>query len=191
MRDDKYDTKADIWSLGISAIEMAAGKPPYANERPLKVLLKIPKADPPTLPSDIEEDFSLEFRDFLKLCLMKIDKDRPTAKQLLSHKWILSAGTLRVTQQLVLKALPELEKIREYERLKDMEEEENYDSWPRKSVKGGDGYPYDTHDSNESVEIYDTTVYAGNGIHTHTHTHLYSFCLLINRRCECWQKKEQ
>jgi len=127
-QEEKYDSKADIWSLGITAIEMAVGKPPYSNEPPLKVLLKVPKMDPPTLPEEVEDDYSDGFKDFIATCLVKDPKKRPTAQELLEHPWIKAAGTLRVTQALVTEALPTLERERDKARAMDEieDEEDNY-----------------------------------------------------------------
>ena len=153
MKDDKYNSKADIWSLGITAIEMACGTPPYINEPALKVLLKVPTAPPPTLPDDVVDDFSKDFKDFIASCLLKDDTQRPTATELLQHKWVKQAKTLRVTQQLVTAALPKLEVARDAQRK--LDEEESEEEWPQNDYKDEDGDEY-----NNGSMAYGTMVMA-------------------------------
>lgn len=108
IRQAGYDFKADIWSLGITAIELARGEPPLSEYHPMRVLLLIPKQDPPML----EGNYSRDFKDFVAKCLAKNPKDRPTgnrspqsrliiARELLKHRFIRSAGQTEGLQELI------------------------------------------------------------------------------------------
>jgi len=67
IQESGYDSKADIWSLGITAFELAKGVPPYYNIHPMKVLFLIPEKEPPVL----EGNYSKAFKEFVSLCLQK------------------------------------------------------------------------------------------------------------------------
>ncbi|KAL0490401.1 serine/threonine-protein kinase pakA [Acrasis kona] len=84
-----YDSKIDIWSLGIMALEMADGDPPHMHLPPLRALYQIAKQPAPKV-QDLEK-WSPEFQDFLECCLRKDCNTRLTADQLLQHKFIKQA----------------------------------------------------------------------------------------------------
>ncbi|KAL8597913.1 hypothetical protein ACOMHN_063809 [Nucella lapillus] len=97
IRQAAYDTKADIWSLGITAIELAKGEPPHSELHPMKVLLLIPKTNPPQLTGA----HSKAFKDFVTLCLNKDPDNRPTAKALLDHPFVRKARKRACLTELI------------------------------------------------------------------------------------------
>jgi serine/threonine protein kinase len=92
IRGQEYDFKVDIWSLGITAIEMAEGEPPLLNEPPLRALLLITTNKSPTLNNN-RVRWSNEFNHFIAQCLHISASKRASADQLLMHPFIQKSCT--------------------------------------------------------------------------------------------------
>lgn len=95
-----YDTKADIWLTGITAIEFVTGRPPLSSVEPMEALFKIPKNKPPELEG---AHYSEDIKDFVKYCLVKSAKHRPTALTLLHHRYISTCPEVDMTGLLAQK----------------------------------------------------------------------------------------
>lgn len=96
IQESAYNEKADIWSVGITAMELATGLPPYATEHPYRALFLIPKADPPRL----DASYSKSFRSFVEACLQKNPAERASAEQLSSHAFIKKAKSASLRECL-------------------------------------------------------------------------------------------
>lgn len=97
-----YDCVADIWSLGITALEMAEGKPPYGDIHPMRAIFMIPTKPPPSFRNP--DKWSPEFIDFVSKCLVKNPEQRPTAEELLQHEFVKNAKPVSVLQKMILEA---------------------------------------------------------------------------------------
>ena len=89
IKSKSYDCKVDIWSLGIFAIELAQGEPPYITEHHTRVLFNIVQKQPPP----IDSKWSPEFQDFVNKCLDKDPARRWSAEKLLEHPFLQGADT--------------------------------------------------------------------------------------------------
>uniref|UniRef100_A0A9L0K8C7 Serine/threonine kinase 4 n=1 Tax=Equus asinus TaxID=9793 RepID=A0A9L0K8C7_EQUAS len=119
-----YNCVADIWSLGITAIEMAEGKPPYADIHPMRAIFMIPTNPPPTFRKP--ELWSDNFMDFVKQCLVKSPEQRATATQLLQHPFVKSAKGVSILRDLINEAMDvKLKRQEAQQREVDQDDEEN------------------------------------------------------------------
>lgn len=114
-----YDCLADIWSVGITAIEMAEGKPPYADIHPMRAIFMIPAKPAPQLKDS--ERWSKEFIDFVGKCLVKDTDNRETATALMKHKFISTAQK----SDTLIEVIVDAQKIR----AKRLELEDSYDDF--------------------------------------------------------------
>eukprot|EP01097_Dermamoeba_algensis_P010255 TRINITY_DN7496_c0_g1_i1.p1 TRINITY_DN7496_c0_g1~~TRINITY_DN7496_c0_g1_i1.p1 ORF type:complete len:505 (-),score=80.43 TRINITY_DN7496_c0_g1_i1:141-1655(-) len=86
MQESSYDGKADVWSLGITAIEMAEIVPPNSDVHPMRIIFLLPREPPPKLTD--KKGWSPAFHEFLARCLIKDPKLRPSAEKLLEDKFV-------------------------------------------------------------------------------------------------------
>ncbi|KAF7991904.1 hypothetical protein HCN44_010705 [Aphidius gifuensis] len=94
-----YDCVADIWSLGITALEMAEGKPPYGDIHPMRAIFMIPTKPPPSFREP--DQWSPEFIDFVSNCLVKNPEERASASDLLLHEFIGVAKQPNILSQMI------------------------------------------------------------------------------------------
>jgi len=126
-----YDVKADLWSLGITMIEMAEGKPPYSNIHPMRAIFMIPSRPPPKLTDP--DKWSKDMNDFVAKCLTKNPEQRPPATELLKHPFVNKGKTGELLMGLIQQSAEIIAKIGREEAMgmvtnSDSEEEEEEDA---------------------------------------------------------------
>eukprot|EP00834_Sanchytrium_tribonematis_P000849 NODE_17_length_48642_cov_1.199349.p13 type:complete len:381 gc:universal NODE_17_length_48642_cov_1.199349:19206-20348(+) len=152
-----YNTSADIWSLGITIIEMADSKPPFHHIHPMRAIFMIPNKPPPTVQDPPK--WSSKFNDFVKCCLEKIPDERPTARQLINHDFVKNAPESNILLELVQLSL-EIKSRRKFEKTSKSSEniEKELDQVPQGTIRGGNNSGTTVIRSDDSSK-YGTTVY--------------------------------
>lgn len=103
-----YDFKADIWSFGITALELAHGHAPFSKYPPMKVLLMTLQNAPPGLDYERDKRFSKSFKEMVAACLVKDPKKRPTSEKLFKHPFFKHAKSYEFLARTILDGLPPL-----------------------------------------------------------------------------------
>ncbi|XP_041964595.1 TRAF2 and NCK interacting kinase a isoform X6 [Alosa sapidissima] len=135
--DATYDFKSDLWSLGITAIEMAEGAPPLCDMHPMRALFLIPRNPAPRLKS---KKWSKKFHQFIESCLLKNHNQRPSTEQLLTHAFIRELPNERHIRIQLKDHIDRTRKKRgerdetEYEYSGSEEEEEEHDKGEPSSI---------------------------------------------------------
>ena len=97
-----YDCVADIWSLGITALEMAEGKAPYAEIHPMRAIFMIPTKPPPSFSQP--DKWSPAFIEFVSRCLVKNPDSRATASELLQNEFIKNSKSPEILDDRIREA---------------------------------------------------------------------------------------
>uniref|UniRef100_A0A6B2KX27 Protein kinase domain-containing protein n=1 Tax=Arcella intermedia TaxID=1963864 RepID=A0A6B2KX27_9EUKA len=108
-RYSPYDFKVDIWSVGITVIELAEKDPPLSQMNPMRALMQIPLRDSPKLAQP--HKWSSQMNDFVSLCLQRDVKKRPTIDELLEHAFVTNAKTRSIMLDLIDRAKKEKQKL--------------------------------------------------------------------------------
>lgn len=125
-----YGTKADIWSFGITALELAQGRAPNSKLNPVKVLMRTMQDEPPQLDrTGGAHKYSKLMDDFVRQCLQKDPERRPTADKLLSHGFFKQAKAPKFLISAILAGLPPLADRQERRRLASIHSTQHYLSW--------------------------------------------------------------
>ncbi|KAJ6830446.1 serine/threonine-protein kinase fray2 [Iris pallida] len=103
-----YNFKADIWSFGITALELAHGHAPFSKFPPMKVLLMTLQNAPPGLDYERDRRFSKSFKEMVAMCLVKDQTKRPTSEKLLKHSFFKTAKPPEVSVKSLFTDLPPL-----------------------------------------------------------------------------------
>jgi len=112
MEQSGYDYKADIWSFGITALELATGHAPFAKYPPIKVLMLTLQKEPPTLDRDqASHKFTKTFKEMIDSCLVKDPTKRPTSEKLLQHPFFKQAKKKSYLVSTILRDIPPLTQI--------------------------------------------------------------------------------
>ncbi|KAJ3689247.1 hypothetical protein LUZ61_018411 [Rhynchospora tenuis] len=121
IQQSEYDYKADIWSFGITALELAYGHSPFKSQSPYQILIDTLTREPPSLHNTKEKKFSRYFKQVIAMCLLKDPSARPSAHQLLKHYFFKHAKSHNRIVTDVLDKLPSL--VDRVHSLKDKETE--------------------------------------------------------------------
>lgn len=126
----QYDSSADIWSFGITALELAHGRPPRSRETPQRVLLRIIQEAPPTLDREGGTfKYSKAFEEMIESCLVKNPSKRPTAEQLLASSFFKGAKKKSYLINTILKDLPPLAQRQQRRPVPTAQNRTSIDSW--------------------------------------------------------------
>uniref|UniRef100_A0A672ICL0 Serine/threonine-protein kinase TAO3 n=1 Tax=Salarias fasciatus TaxID=181472 RepID=A0A672ICL0_SALFA len=155
MDEGQYEGKVDIWSLGITCIELAERKPPLFNMNAMSALYHIAQNDSPTLQSN---EWSDPFRSFVDYCLLKIPQDRPSSGELLRHDFVRRDRSPRILIDLIQRtkdAVRELDNL-QYRKMKKILFQEKHngpmgESQEEEEDSTGHGYKMNSVGSNHSI----------------------------------------